>query len=92
MNCQIAPTHPILSLSEEVSNWTGLPFGNLIGVRILQKNVRILLHSKGFAVFFPSEVWRNFDIEIPLCFPQTENTCWIARKDFTFIRVDINRS
>jgi hypothetical protein len=74
---------------QEVVDWTGKKFGELRGFRIVANDIRILSHTSGFAVFLPEAVWRKLDYQVSISFPQKENTtCWIAGKNFTFVKVD----
>ncbi len=76
---------------DEVAAWTGKKFGELRGHRIIDKNVRILLHTGGFALFFPHELHRKFDHLIPISYPENDQVeCWIATKGFAFLKFDID--
>lgn len=77
----------------EVAKWCGKKFGELRGVRTIDKGIRILSHTGGFAVFLPKEVWRPLDYQVTISFPEIKDTsCWIADRESAFVKVDITRS
>ncbi len=76
---------------QDVAKWTGKRFGTLRGVRVIEQDIRILSHSGGFAVFLPNKMWRRLDHQVPLnSADQEDSACWIADKDFAFLKVDID--
>ena len=78
---------------EEIANWTGKRFGEFRGYRIVAEDIRILSHTGGFAIFLPPDFWKKLDHQVPLSVPKQENTaCWIAGKNFTFVKVDTDPS
>ena len=84
---------PSTKTIEAVARWTGKRFGELRGHRIIDKDVRILSHTGGFAIFLPEELWRKLDYQVPLTFPENESSeCWIAGRGFAFIKCDVNPS
>lgn len=54
----------------EVAAWSGKKFGVLKGAKVIDQNVRILSHTRGFAVFLPKEFWRKLDYQVPISFPE----------------------
>lgn len=74
---------------KEIENWTGKKFGVYKGYRILKEDICILSHSKGFAAFFPPEFWRKLDHSVPISMSEVDEAeCWIAGKNFTFVKFD----
>lgn len=74
---------------KEVIKWCKSEGGKFRGYRIRQDNIRLLSYEWGFASFFPKEIWRKFDIDVPLNYPDSpEYSCWIAGSGFTFIKIE----
>lgn len=79
---------------KEIANWTGRQFGEYRGHRIIDKDIRILSHTGGFAIFLPHDFWRALDCWVNNIFlPENNNSpCWIAGKGFAYIKVDVDPS
>jgi hypothetical protein len=77
----------------DVAVWSGKKFGELRGHRTIEKNIRILSHTGGFAIFLPPDLWRRLDFQVPLVFPENEDAeCWIAGKGFALVKFDVDLS
>lgn len=77
----------------ELTLWAGCshPFGTYRGHKELANGVRLLSHSKGFAVFFPREVFYPYDIQVPILLSDNDiNSCFIAGAGFGYIKVDVD--
>jgi len=71
---------------QEVADWSGKKFGELLGYRFIDKNVRILSHTEGFAIFLPEDIWGKLNYQVPISFPEKKiPSCWIADKNFAFM-------
>lgn len=93
MNMPMVNPNSIVGNIRDVVEWSGKKFGELRGYRIIDKDVRLLSHTGGFAIFLPGDLWRKLDYEISLGFPVNEDSkCWIADKGFAFVKIDINPS
>jgi hypothetical protein len=78
---------------KDIADWSGKKFGEIRGHRVIDRNIRILSHTGGFAIFFPSTIWRDLDSQVPLSFPLNPNSsCWIADRDFAIIKIDADPS
>lgn len=77
---------------QDVADWTGRKFGELLGFRVIKNDIRILSHTGGFAVFLPGDFWRKLDHQVPIFIPAKKDaSCWIAGKNFAYIKFDIDR-
>lgn len=78
----------------KVTAWAGglfKPFGQFRGFRVIAQDIRIVSYVHGFAVFLPKEVWHPLDRQVILSFPEKDDaSCWIAGKEFAFLKVDLN--
>lgn len=45
----------------DVETWSGKKFGEFKAYCVIEKNIRILSHTKGFAIFLPKDFWRKLD-------------------------------
>lgn len=69
----------------------GKKFGDIRSCALVNKGIRILTHTKGFALFFPKKTWKEFDVQVNDSLTMVEGKeCWIINSDYTFIKVDIN--
>lgn len=80
------------SQMDEVSRWTGGKiFGTYRDHKVLKNDIRILLHSGGFAIFFPPDIFHAFDKTVPMWLADnTSDECWIAGPGFGYQKIDVN--